>query len=260
MSSITVKKALTNDNNVQAGPQDFTVTLTEIGDDGLVGTADDVLVETQPFDEAESSFSVTIPSGTYFMTESVSEEFVGKYTTVMIAGDTACPSMESEPFKLKKDTHITCTIYNDDNFVEGGAAGPAPTVFVTSRIIDPSITITDFTYTVGTIDPPQGNNSGFTIDANTPAFFTQTNHPDVLPTKITGDGNCPEVLAGEITLSSGQDITCILEYGAVIEPGVVFHFNNLQWTPFIDPRPPGDEDCSVVPDEDLHQWKVNHLN
>ena len=92
MSSITVKKALTNDNNGQAGPQDFTVTLTEIGEDRLVGTADDVLVETQSFDEDESSFSVTIPSGTYFMTESVSEEFVDKYTTVRITVLGATPS------------------------------------------------------------------------------------------------------------------------------------------------------------------------
>ena len=42
---------------------------------------------------------------------------------MLIAGDTACPSMVDEPFKLKKGKHITCTIYNDDNFVEGETGG-----------------------------------------------------------------------------------------------------------------------------------------
>jgi len=51
MTSITVKKALTNDNNGQAGPEDFTVLLTEIGDDGLVGTADDIPLEPQTFNK-----------------------------------------------------------------------------------------------------------------------------------------------------------------------------------------------------------------
>ena len=238
----------THDNGGVAVPEDFTVTLTNIGPDGLVGGIDDMEV-IQSF-APDASFSVEIPAGTY----TLNEDGPDSYTTVMIAGDTACPSMEGEPFKLKKDTQITCTIYNDDNFVEGGAAGPAPTVSLNSTVVDPSLDLAnDFTYVIGGVSAVNGSgldgvNLAIPITANTPAFFNQTNNQSILPTKIIGDGNCPEVLAGEITLSSGQNITCTLVYGSEIEPGVVFHFNNILWRP-LDPDtflPNDPNDCSVL--------------
>jgi hypothetical protein len=46
------------------------------------------------------------------------------YSFVLIAGDTDCPSMLDEEFIVKKNKDITCTIYNDDNFVEGTGGEP----------------------------------------------------------------------------------------------------------------------------------------
>ena len=223
--TITIKKAITNDNGGLATPSDFEVTLTP---------TDGGLAETQQFiyDDDPTMGAVTfedIPVGTYVMTE----EYIGTmtsptYNTVLIAGDTACPVMEDEEFEISEGEPFTCLIYNDDDFVEGGSPGPAPTVFVNSTVIDPSITASDFMYIVGN-NPAKGNNSEFTIEANTPAFFSQTNNPDILPTKIIGDGNCPEVLIGVITLSAGQNISCTLVYGKEIEPGVIFHFDNVKF-------------------------------
>ena len=136
MSSITVKKALTNDNDGDAGPEDFTVTFTDIGPDGIIGSPDDVEVESQTFNALDASFSVEIPAGTYTLSEATADTVDAIYTTVLIAGDTACPSMEGEPFKLKKGKHITCTIYNDDNFVESvpGGTGEPGRIFHTNTI------------------------------------------------------------------------------------------------------------------------------
>lgn len=242
-ATITLKKALTNDNGGDALPDDFEVTLTNVGADGELGGIDDMTQEIERFNAIEPSMGVInfeIPAGTYAFNEKIAEDSTATsiYTTVLFAGDTACPSMEDEEFTLEEGQHITCTIYNDDNFVEGGAAGPKPTVTFEVVIIDADIGIVEDgpVFQVGDDIEITYRHGGFaTIDANVATTISQVsdgidgNEVEILPTKITGDGNCPEVLTGQITLSSGQDITCVFEYGKVIEPGVVFHYNNLMF-------------------------------
>lgn len=112
--SITIKKALTNDNGGAASVGDFTITVTN------VETAD-------PFDlvstDDPSISTRDIPAGTY----KLSETGLPGYTTVLIAGDTGCPSMVDEVFTIKKGKTLSCTIYNDDN--GDGSGGPGGIVF-----------------------------------------------------------------------------------------------------------------------------------
>ncbi len=103
--TITVKKALTNDNGGTAIFSDFEITVTNENGD--------------PFDLVQigesSIFSIDVPAGTYKLSETVADSFIGKYTTVLIAGDTGCPSTVDEVFTIKKNKNLSCTIYNDDN-------------------------------------------------------------------------------------------------------------------------------------------------
>lgn len=136
---IILKKALTNDNGGTASANDFTVNIWDEngpnGPDGDPETDDANIVESVYFDKVTSSVVIPLSAGKYVMTESIipagpdgdptmtednpAASTLGDYTTVLIAGDTLCPSMENEEFTLEEGQHITCTIYNDDNFVEG---------------------------------------------------------------------------------------------------------------------------------------------
>jgi len=111
MASITVKKAITNDNGGTAISASFEIILTNV-DDPL-----DVILLAHDLDESMDPLANVneVPAGTYKLSENIDESITASYTTVLIAGDTACPSMVDEPFKLKKGKHISCIIYNDDN-------------------------------------------------------------------------------------------------------------------------------------------------
>jgi len=111
--SITIKKALTNDNGGEAEFGDFEITVTnvETTEKFPVITLDDLGMGV-----------MDVPAGTYTLNE---KELVG-YTTVMIAGDTGCPSMLEEVFTIKKNKNLSCTIYNDD---DGSSGGPGGIVF-----------------------------------------------------------------------------------------------------------------------------------
>lgn len=114
---ITIIKALTNDNNGDAKISDFVIKLTK------VGTNSPILLD---FD-GEESFSKEIPAGTYTLSEEIPPEagVTASYTTVLIAaGNEGCPSKLGEPFTLNEGQQMTCTTYNDDNFVQGQIVGP----------------------------------------------------------------------------------------------------------------------------------------
>ena len=233
-ATITLKKALMNDNGVLATPDDFQVTMFDVGSNGQPGGGDDVQKAQGNFDTI-GMIEFEIPAGIYSLNEAItdSEIAANSYNTVLITGDDACPQMEEEAFTLNEGDHITCTIYNNDNFVEGGAAGPSPTVTLKIKVIDRDLGVTETSPPSFQVDgQPVSLNMQITLVANEATEITQTNdnvpgdgdeNNEVLPTKITGDGHCPEVLAGTITLSSGQDIECVFEYGKEIEPGVIFH-------------------------------------
>jgi len=107
--TITVRKALTNDNGGEAKFKDFEIKVTN------VNTNDDPIV-LDPFEIEPGVFDYSInvkdvPAGTY----TLSETDVQGYTTVLIAGDTGCPSMLGEEFTIKKNKNLSCTIYNDDD-------------------------------------------------------------------------------------------------------------------------------------------------
>ena len=154
---------------------------------------------------------------------------------ILITGDGNCPENNGGFVNIEKGQNITC-IYSDRPV---GQAGSPPTVTLKVEVNDDDLGVTESNPPSFQVDgQPASLNVPIPLVANEATEITQIddNVPndvstnEVLPTKITGDGNCPEVLAGTITLSTGQDIECIFEYGKVIEPGVVFHFNTLAFS------------------------------
>jgi len=105
-ATITLKKAITNDNG------GLIVTANQIQDNFLpkIDGVDVIFGEPTTISTKEPH---TISEATD----------VDGYSFVLIAGDTDCPSMLDEEFIVKKNMDITCTIYNDDNFVEGETGG-----------------------------------------------------------------------------------------------------------------------------------------
>lgn len=245
LANIIFIRAVTKDNGLDYSLDDFTISIG-IDENNL---EEKNLAEPIPIEPNTENFIIgTFPTG---------------FSFVMISGDPACPvhidPVDTDTFTLKKKQTIVCTIYYDDDF----AAGPAPTITLKVDVIDTSLGVNP-TFAV--------DGDSVALDVEIPLTADKTteitqiddgdgdSETDVLPSRITGDGHCPEVLAGTITLSTGQKITCTLEYGKEIEPGVVFWHNNLQWTPFpeevdedgnpIHSTSGDDEDCSVV-DQDL---------
>jgi len=109
--SITVKKALTNDNGGTAEFEDFTITITNVETPETPFTIE--------IDPVLGMGVKDVPAGTYTLNEILPDPSKGTYTTVLIAGDTGCPSMLDEPFTIKKNKNLSCTIYNDDKGTGG---------------------------------------------------------------------------------------------------------------------------------------------
>lgn len=112
--TITVRKAITNDNGGTKDAKDFVMTVTN------VETPDDPvkLVHVNDFVS-----TIDVPAGTYVLSEAdIEGNTIVGYTTVLVAGDTHCPSMVGEEFTIKKNKNISCTVYNDDNV--SGDGGP----------------------------------------------------------------------------------------------------------------------------------------
>ena len=118
MGSITIRKAITNDNGGTAAPVDFTITVTNV---------ETTISYELVHDQIDPLVNVNdVPAGTYKITETGPIN----YTTVLIAGDTNCPSMLDEVFTIKKGKNLSCTIYNDDNGDgSGGIGGPGVIIF-----------------------------------------------------------------------------------------------------------------------------------
>jgi len=212
--TLTLKKAITNDNNgLHTDPTLF----------------DTVFLPTISGDAATFGENIITPGE-----HTIGEAVVDGYSFVLIAGDTACPSMLDEPFTITKD--ITCILYNDDDFVPGGNEGDPPTMTITVDVRNLlGVTADQFEYAVGTDGNTYVDGSTVILQTNIPTLFMQTNFNDpmgpeslILPTSIEGDGNCPDVIGtggaetGLVTLSANQDIECIVVYGFEVEPGVAF--------------------------------------
>ena len=103
-ATIKLFKAITTDNRADT-PPDFVLTIKNAT--GFVITIISGATET------------TIPAGTYTIGESTQPG----YRFVLIAGDTQCPSKLDTPFIVKGGDKIECTIYNEDDFVEGQTGG-----------------------------------------------------------------------------------------------------------------------------------------
>lgn len=117
--SITIKKAITNDNGGKAIATDFEITITNVDTTEkitLVHDNDNPLINLNNVPAGSYTISETPPTGK------------GTYTTVLIAGDTGCPSILEEVFTIKKNKHLSCTIYNDDNG-DGSTSGPGGIIF-----------------------------------------------------------------------------------------------------------------------------------
>ena len=210
------KPTITIVNNVASDPQQFEITVSP-----TVGIPEVINPITTKY-TVDSHTKVTI---------SGSED-----RPILITGDGNCPENNGGFVNIENGQNIECT-YSDRPV---GQAGPLPTVTLKVNVIDADLGVTEASPPSFQVD---GNNAPLNapIDliADKATEITQTNdnvpgdvdeNNEVLPTKITGDGHCPEVLAGTITLSTGQDIECVFEYGKVIEPGVIFHFNTLAFS------------------------------
>jgi len=121
-ATITIKKTIMNDNGQLGTPDDFRVTMFDVGPNGQPGGGDDIqvaqdnFVTMPPMSTSMGKVEFTVPAGTYSLNEDITDSGIdpNSYNTVLIAGD-ACPSMEDEAFTLNEGDHITCTIYNNDN-------------------------------------------------------------------------------------------------------------------------------------------------
>lgn len=119
--TITVRKALTNDSGGDADFKDFKITVTNVETPDV--SIDLVPLELEPGILDYSINVKDVPAGTYTLSKILLDPSKGVYTTVLIAGDTGCPSMVDEVFTIKKNKNLSCTIYNDDDGSSGGSGG-----------------------------------------------------------------------------------------------------------------------------------------
>src|SRR3989304_259035 len=226
-------------------------------DPATITIINNVASDTQPFD------ITVLPNVSEEIIDSTTTKYtVDSHTTVkilgdpdrpiLITGDGNCPENNGGFVNIEKGQNITC-IYDDRPV---GQAGPSPTVTLKVKVIDVELGVTEDVPPSFQVD---GNdvslNELITLITDKATEITQTNNNvlnnseennEVLPSKITGDGHCPEVLAGTITLSSGQDIECVFEYGAEIEPGVIFHYDTQMVGREETPVPNAGPPCGMV--------------
>ncbi len=104
--TIVIRNALTQDNGGQAILEDFSYKVT----DELGSTFDLVQDSLDP-----SIYVAEVSKGTYTLSQTIASTVTESYTEVLITGDNKCPKTTNEPFVIKKDKTVSCTIYNDDN-------------------------------------------------------------------------------------------------------------------------------------------------
>jgi len=157
--SITVKKALTNDNGGTAEFEDFTITITNVETPETPFTIE--------IDPVLGMGVKDVPAGTYTLNEILPDPSKGTYTTVLIAGDTGCPSMLEEVFTIKKNKNLSCTIYNDDNF-DASTGGPGGIIFTNESL---QIKSGDSTM----------HDSCDSLEGGVPKFFDEITGEQILP-------------------------------------------------------------------------------
>jgi hypothetical protein len=204
---IIIIRAITDDNNKAYNIDDFTISI-----DGVV---QDLGLPIPIVPNTEKTITGVVPEG---------------YKFVLIAGDPSCPvNINGDTFSLKKGQTIVCTIYYDDLYVPGGAAGPNPTITIVNNVAsDPDpfgIIVSPIVGVPNTINP---TTTKYTVDSHTTVTISGSDDSPIL---ITGDGNCPENNGGFVNIQSGQDITCIYSDRQTDEAGVVFRPTHVTFVP-----------------------------
>ena len=213
-ATITLFKALTRDNNPPPYPDlDFQMKISNT---------------TKTIDVANGT-TIIVNAGTYKMTET---NPLG-YRFVLIAGDTQCPSKLNTDFTIKGGDKIECTIYNDDNFVDGQSptVNPPTITIVNNVASDPQPFVITVSPIVGAPEIIDSTTTKYTVDSHTKVTISGSEDRPIL---ITGDGNCPENNGGFVNIESGQNITCTYSDRPVVEqntPGVIFNFGTSPMTP-----------------------------
>ena len=223
MSSITLKKAITNDNSGTAIPTDFAFKIKNV---------------EVPHTEIAIQHNVktNVPAGTYTMSESGPAPEKGSYSFVLIAGDDSCPTMlqDMDQFTLKKGEDTTCVIYNDDNADGQSPTVDPPTIKIINNVGNPTTdpySITVLPTVLPTSNPPtiSGGMTEYTVGSHTKVTISGPIGDD-RPILITGDGNCPENIDGFVNIENGQHITCTYGDRPVIQPsgGIIFQHNSMK--------------------------------
>ena len=119
IGTIVIRNALTKDNGGVATLEDFSYKVTD-----EIGTEFNLIQ-----DSLDPSIHVAeVPKGAYTLSQTIASTITESYTKVLITGDKKCPATTNEPFSIKKDKTVSCTIYNDDNG-DGSTGGPGGIVF-----------------------------------------------------------------------------------------------------------------------------------
>ncbi len=177
---LTIIKNVVNDNNGNAQPNDFKLT---VGGSGVPSGV------TNEYDSNKAY--------------AIDETQLTGYDFVSITGDSKCPKVLGGAITLDEGDDITCTIKNDD---------VAPKLTITKTVVNDDggkAQPNDFKLTVG----GSGVLSGVTneYDSNTSYAIDETQLSGYEFEDITGDAKCPGVLGGTLTLDEGENISCTIE-------------------------------------------------
>ena len=169
----------------------------------------------------------------------LTESGLSGYEFAEIRGDGHCPENLGGTITLDYGQHIECYVVNRP-VGSDGEAKDLPTVKIYKVVInneDDNIPeMVSFGVRLNNTQVAT-NGTSYTLSANKPVALTENGLEGYEFVEIRGDGHCPENLGGTITLDYGQHIECYIidqpESGP-IQPGVIFHYNTLQFS-FDDP-------------------------
>ncbi|HET6594988.1 MAG TPA: hypothetical protein VFG81_05165 [Anaerolineales bacterium] len=177
--TLTLIKNVVGDNGGNAEPDDFHLTIG--GNPATSGTTY-TLDANKPY--------------------AINETQLSGYTFVDITGDLECPTVLGGTVTLDEGENVTCTITNDD---------VAPTLTLIKNVINDhggTAEPNDFNLTIG--GSPATSGTAYLLSANTAYEINETLVSGYSFVSISGDPECPEVLAGTVTLDEGENITCII--------------------------------------------------
>jgi len=176
--TITLIKNVVNDNNGNAGENDFGLTIGATS--------------------VNSNQTLPVDANTAYI---LNEAGLTGYTFVSITGN-GCPSQLGDSVTLDEGQDLVCTITNDDE---------APKLTLIKTVVTDNggnALPDDFLLTVGGNGVLSGVNNAY--QANTPLALNEIQLTGYTFVSITGDAKCPTVLGGEVTLDEGDDITCTI--------------------------------------------------